>query len=74
MLGAEERRLRRIDQYAARRSDCLPAAGGKVIRRRRTSTADDALLVIRESITIDSSLLKKDNFSLFILPFEEQRT
>jgi len=29
MLGAEERRLRRMKQYAARRSERLPASGGK---------------------------------------------
>jgi len=29
MLGAEERRLRRMEQYAARRSERLPASGGK---------------------------------------------
>jgi len=29
MQGAEERRLRRMSQYAARRSERLPASGGK---------------------------------------------
>ena len=45
MLGAEERRPRRIKEYAAARSDRLPASGGKAIRRKRTSAADDALMV-----------------------------
>jgi len=29
MQGAEERRLKRMIQYAARRSERLPASGGK---------------------------------------------
>jgi len=29
MLGAEERRLRGMKQYAARRSERLPGSGGK---------------------------------------------
>jgi len=29
MQGAKERRLRRMAEYAARRSDRLPASGGK---------------------------------------------
>ena len=29
MQGAEERRLRRMNQYAARRSERPPASGGK---------------------------------------------
>jgi len=77
MLGAEERRLRRMDNTpqglrprfqpvglpgrrvgptpspscrlyeleAGGRSNRLPAFGGKAIRRRRTSAADDALMV-----------------------------
>jgi hypothetical protein len=43
MQGAEERRLRRMEQYAARRSERLPAW-------REDNAADDVLMVIRREI------------------------
>jgi hypothetical protein len=42
MQGAEERRLR-MEQYAARRSERLPASGGKAIPL--LSGTDDALMM-----------------------------
>ncbi len=51
MQGAEERRLRRMEQYAARRSD------------RRQRRADDALMVDQgESKIIDRGLKADYNF------------
>ncbi len=61
MQGAEERRLRRMSNTPQGEAiDCPP--GGKAIRQRRTSAADDALMVNQGAVNL---LDKGINLSLY---------